>query len=201
MSPILAHPPYYHVTLTTQVSIPSTPSLPVLTHNSVRPINPSKYSTQACLSHNPQLIAKNVFFRPLPASCMQSSKNCVCCFLLLNMWMACLWGLHDRVDECCTTVVQYCVVFWEFSRISLHLSTRRAGNIWLLKVVMVTMGITWYFLEMLIIHCCEDSLVRTRWPSQHLLVQSKQWKHQNNGWNPFKVNNKKTRPTSMKSLH
>ena len=29
-------------------------------------------------------------------------------------------------------------------------------------------------------------------PSRHLPVQSQHWKHQNNMWNPFKVNNKDT---------
>ena len=32
--------------------------------------------------------------------------------------------------------------------------------------------------------------------SQHVLVQSQQWKHQNNKWNLFKVNNKDTRTTN-----
>ena len=36
--------------------------------------------------------------------------------------------------------------------------------------------------------------------SQHLLVPNQQWKHQNNVWNLFKVNNKDTRTTSMKSF-
>ena len=37
-------------------------------------------------------------------------------------------------------------------------------------------------------------------PSRHLLVQSQQWKHQNNVWNRFKVNIKDTRMTSMTSF-
>ena len=38
------------------------------------------------------------------------------------------------------------------------------------------------------------------WPSQHLLVQSQQWKHQKNVRNLFKVDNKDTRTTSMTSF-
>ena len=34
-------------------------------------------------------------------------------------------------------------------------------------------------------------------PSQHLLVQNQQWKHQKNIWNLFKVNNKDTGTTSF----
>ena len=34
-------------------------------------------------------------------------------------------------------------------------------------------------------------------PSQHLLVQSHQWKRQNNVWNLFKAKNKRTRITSL----
>ena len=34
-------------------------------------------------------------------------------------------------------------------------------------------------------------------PTGILLVQSQQWKHQNNVWNLFKVNNRDTRTTSM----
>ena len=34
-------------------------------------------------------------------------------------------------------------------------------------------------------------------PSRHLLVQSQQWKQQNNMWNIFRVNKKETRMTSM----
>ena len=34
-------------------------------------------------------------------------------------------------------------------------------------------------------------------PSRHLTVQTKHWKHQNNAWNMFKINNKDTRTTSM----
>ena len=37
-------------------------------------------------------------------------------------------------------------------------------------------------------------------PSRHLLVQSQQWKHQNNVWNLFKVNDKDFRIKSMMSL-
>ena len=37
-------------------------------------------------------------------------------------------------------------------------------------------------------------------PIQHLLVQSQQWKHQNNVPNMFKVNNKETRTTLMTLL-
>ena len=37
------------------------------------------------------------------------------------------------------------------------------------------------------------------YPRQHLLVKSQQWKHQNNNWNLFKVNNKDTTTTSMAS--
>ena len=37
-------------------------------------------------------------------------------------------------------------------------------------------------------------------PSWHLLVQSQQWKHQNNVWNMFKVNNKDTKTTSLTSF-
>ena len=33
-------------------------------------------------------------------------------------------------------------------------------------------------------------------PCRHLLVQSQQWKHQNNVWNMFKINNKDTWMTS-----
>ena len=36
--------------------------------------------------------------------------------------------------------------------------------------------------------------------SRHLLVQSQQWKHQNNMWNLFKVNNKDTKTTSVTSF-
>ena len=35
---------------------------------------------------------------------------------------------------------------------------------------------------------------------RHLLVQSQQWKHQNNVWNLFKVNSKDTRTTSLTSF-
>ena len=34
-------------------------------------------------------------------------------------------------------------------------------------------------------------------PSRHLLFQNQQWKHQNNFWNLFKINNKRTRMTSF----
>ena len=34
-------------------------------------------------------------------------------------------------------------------------------------------------------------------PSRHILVQSQLWKHQNNVWNAFKVNNKENRTTSL----
>ena len=34
-------------------------------------------------------------------------------------------------------------------------------------------------------------------PRRHILLQSQQRKHQNNGWNLFKVNNKDTRATSV----
>ena len=37
-------------------------------------------------------------------------------------------------------------------------------------------------------------------PSRHLLVQKQQWKHQNNVWNLFKVNNKDTRRLVLVSL-
>ena len=37
-------------------------------------------------------------------------------------------------------------------------------------------------------------------PNRRLLVQSKQWKHLNNLWNLFKVNNKDTRTMSLSSL-
>ena len=37
-------------------------------------------------------------------------------------------------------------------------------------------------------------------PSQQLLVQSQQWKHQNNVWNLFKINNDDTRTTSITSF-
>ena len=37
-------------------------------------------------------------------------------------------------------------------------------------------------------------------PSQYLLVQRRQWKHQNNLSNLFKVNNKNTITTSMTSF-
>ena len=36
--------------------------------------------------------------------------------------------------------------------------------------------------------------------SRHLLIQSQLWKHQKNVWNMFKVNNKDTRTTSLKSF-
>ena len=39
-----------------------------------------------------------------------------------------------------------------------------------------------------------------RKPSQNLLVQSSQWKHQHNVWNLFKVNNKDTRTTLLTHL-
>ena len=35
------------------------------------------------------------------------------------------------------------------------------------------------------------------WPSQHLLVQSPRWKHQNNVFNMFNVKNKGTRTTLL----
>ena len=37
-------------------------------------------------------------------------------------------------------------------------------------------------------------------PSRYLLVQSPQWQYQNNVWNLFKVNNKDTRMTSLRSF-
>ena len=36
--------------------------------------------------------------------------------------------------------------------------------------------------------------------SRHLLVQSQQWRHQNNVWNLFQVNNKDNRTMSLTSL-
>ena len=39
-----------------------------------------------------------------------------------------------------------------------------------------------------------------KWPSRHLPVQSQQWKHQNNVWNRFKVNNNNNRTTSLTSF-
>ena len=44
---------------------------------------------------------------------------------------------------------------------------------------------------------------KTNWfqnEQTYLLVQSQQWKHQNNMWNLFKVNNKDTRTTSLTLL-
>ena len=43
----------------------------------------------------------------------------------------------------------------------------------------------------------QEGWPRTSW---HLLVQSQHWKHQNNVWNLYKVNNKDTRATSMMSF-
>ena len=42
--------------------------------------------------------------------------------------------------------------------------------------------------------------LRRSQPSQHLLAQGQQWKHQNNMLNLFKVNNKGTRTTSLTSF-
>ena len=43
-------------------------------------------------------------------------------------------------------------------------------------------------------------LVFCKLPYQHLHCQNQQWKHQNDAWNLFLVNNKYTRMTSVTSL-
>ena len=58
--------------------------------------------------------------------------------------------------------------------------------------------LTQFIWSKLSIKCCEDCRVLV--PSRYLLVESQQWKHENNLWNLFKAINKDTRMILLTSF-
>ena len=57
-----------------------------------------------------------------------------------------------------------------------------------------------YSIQIMRWHLQQSSIILMIIPNRHCLVQNKQWKYQNNVWNPFKVNNKNTRTTAVTSF-